>query len=109
MSEQTFVEDRADHQRTPYLFNGKELDKETGLYYYGARYYDPRISMFLGVDPLAKAKKDFKIAFNMDDENIYGYYYLALVYKKERDLKKFYDNYEKAKNNGLQSELYLKE
>ena len=26
MSEQTFVEDRADHQRTPYLFNGKELD-----------------------------------------------------------------------------------
>jgi len=53
MSKQTFVEDRTDHQRTPYLFNGKELDKETGLYYYGARYYDPRISMFYGVDPMA--------------------------------------------------------
>ncbi len=30
---ETFFEDRHDHHRTPYLFNGKELDKETGLYY----------------------------------------------------------------------------
>ena len=37
---------------TPYLFNAKELDEETGLYYYGARYMDPKISMWLGVDPL---------------------------------------------------------
>ncbi|GJM65017.1 hypothetical protein PEDI_55690 [Persicobacter diffluens] len=36
------------------MFNGKELDDETGLYYYGARYYDPRSSVFLGVDPLAE-------------------------------------------------------
>jgi hypothetical protein len=38
----------------PYLFNGKELDTETGLYYYGARYYDPKTSIFLNVDPLAE-------------------------------------------------------
>ncbi|MFV0505156.1 MAG: RHS repeat-associated core domain-containing protein [Bacteroidales bacterium] len=37
---------------TPYLFNGKELDEETGLYYYGARYYNPRISLWYGVDPM---------------------------------------------------------
>jgi RHS repeat-associated protein len=30
------------------------LDEETGLYYYGARYYDPRISMWYGVDPMAE-------------------------------------------------------
>lgn len=35
-----------------YLFNGKELDEETGLYYYGARYYDPRISLWLSTDPM---------------------------------------------------------
>ncbi|WP_369682220.1 RHS repeat-associated core domain-containing protein, partial [Apibacter mensalis] len=29
------------------MFNGKELDEETGLYYYGARYYNPRESVFL--------------------------------------------------------------
>jgi len=38
----------------PYKFNGKELDKETGLYYYGARYYDPKVSLWLGVDALAQ-------------------------------------------------------
>lgn len=37
---------------TPYLFNGKELDEETGLYYYGARYYDPRTSLWLSTDPM---------------------------------------------------------
>ena len=39
---------------TPYLFNGKELDVETGLYYYGARYYDPNTSIWEGVDPLTE-------------------------------------------------------
>ena len=38
----------------PYLFNGKELDTETGLYYYGARYYDPKVSIFVNVDPLVE-------------------------------------------------------
>jgi RHS repeat-associated protein len=36
----------------PYKFNGKELDQETGYYYYGARYYDPSIAIWLGTDPL---------------------------------------------------------
>jgi RHS repeat-associated protein len=36
----------------PYLFNGKELDVETGLYYFGARYYDPRIGLWTAPDPL---------------------------------------------------------
>ena len=34
-----------------YKFNGKELDDATQMYYYGARYYDPRISIFVSVDP----------------------------------------------------------
>ncbi|MCC2589516.1 RHS repeat-associated core domain-containing protein [Chryseobacterium sp. MFBS3-17] len=37
-----------------YKFNAKEQDVETGLYYYGARYYNPRISTWYGVDPLAE-------------------------------------------------------
>src|SRR5574344_58447 len=36
----------------PYKFNGKELDQETGYYYYGARYYDPITTLWLGTDPL---------------------------------------------------------
>ena len=38
---------------SPYLFNGKELDEETGLYYYGARYYDPKTSVWYSVDPFS--------------------------------------------------------
>ncbi|MCI3937942.1 hypothetical protein MQX03_12080 [Chryseobacterium aahli] len=38
----------------PYKFNGKELDMATGYYYYGARYYDPKRSFWLSVDPLAE-------------------------------------------------------
>ena len=35
----------------PYKFTAKELDEETGLYYYGARYLDPRYSRWISTDP----------------------------------------------------------
>ena len=35
----------------PYKFTGKELDEETGLYYYGARYLDPKYSRWISTDP----------------------------------------------------------
>ena len=44
----------SNYYNTPFKFNGKELDEETRLYYYGARYYDPRGSIWLSVDPLAE-------------------------------------------------------
>jgi RHS repeat-associated protein len=44
---------------SPYKFNGKELDDSTGLYYYGARYYDPRISVWMSVDPLAEKAPNY--------------------------------------------------
>ncbi len=51
---EVFVEERNATWSTPYKFNGKEQDEETGLCYYGARYYDPRTSVWLSVDPLAE-------------------------------------------------------
>lgn len=50
---ETFVDEHSNTDAIPYLFNGKELDEETGLYYYGARYYDPRASIWESVDPSA--------------------------------------------------------
>jgi RHS repeat-associated protein len=38
---------------TRYKFNAKEKDEETGLYYYGARYYTPDLSVWLSVDPMS--------------------------------------------------------
>ena len=46
------VDEHSSSEKLPYKFNGKQFDEETGLYYYGARYMDPKISMWLGVDPL---------------------------------------------------------
>ena len=48
-----FIEQNGSYN-TPYKYNGKELDAETGLYYYGARYYNPELSLWLSVDPLAE-------------------------------------------------------
>jgi RHS repeat-associated protein len=50
---EVFVDQRRTGFGTPYKFNAKELDCESGYYYYEARYYDPRMARFLSVDPLA--------------------------------------------------------
>ena len=36
----------------PYLFTGRRLDEETGLYYYRARMYDAELGRFVGRDPI---------------------------------------------------------
>ena len=46
-----------------YLFTGRELDSETGLYYYRRRYYDYRIGRFTSRDPLGY----------LPDVNLYRY------------------------------------
>jgi RHS repeat-associated protein len=35
-----------------YAFTGREWDAESGLYYYRARYYDPKIGRFISEDPI---------------------------------------------------------
>ncbi|PAW93179.1 hypothetical protein CKK33_06590 [Mucilaginibacter sp. MD40] len=37
-----------------YLYNGKELQEETGDYDYGARHYDPVITRWVAMDPMAE-------------------------------------------------------
>ena len=47
-------EEYSSSEDLPYKFNGKQFDKETGLYYYGARYLNPMVNIWYGVDPLAE-------------------------------------------------------
>ncbi|MCK9614270.1 MAG: hypothetical protein M0R48_02055 [Candidatus Omnitrophica bacterium] len=51
---------------TNYKFTGKELDS-TGLYFYGARYYDPEIGRFITADTITQAP------FNPQTLNRYSY------------------------------------
>ena len=48
------VDEHSSSEDMPYKFNGKEMDAETGLYYYGARYLNPVTCLWYGVDPLAE-------------------------------------------------------
>ncbi len=48
---ETFIEEHKNSNNSPYKFNGKELDEESGLYYYGARYYSSRENLWISVDP----------------------------------------------------------
>jgi len=49
---EVLFEEHSSSFSSPYLFNGKELDRETNLSYYGARYLDMKTSLWLSVDPL---------------------------------------------------------
>ena len=48
----------------PFTYTGRELDSESGLYYYRARYYDAQTGRFLSEDP---------IRFDGGDGNLYRY------------------------------------
>ena len=51
---EALIDEHATSFESPWKFNGKELDAETGLYYYGARYYEPVLALWYGVDALAE-------------------------------------------------------
>ncbi|MEK6858361.1 MAG: RHS repeat-associated core domain-containing protein [Nanoarchaeota archaeon] len=54
-------------QESRYLFTGKEFDRSTDLYYYGARYYDPITNHFIQPD------SQIQDVYNPQDLNRYSY------------------------------------
>ena len=69
-SGEIFVENHMnDGLNSQYKFNGKEQDGETGYYYYGARYYNPRVSLWLNVDPLADYNPFYNSEHYIDGEH----------------------------------------
>ena len=48
-----WVDQRNASWNAPYTFSGKEKDVETGYSYFGARYYDSGLSIWLSVDPMS--------------------------------------------------------
>ncbi len=48
-----FLDQRSTTWNSRYTFSGKERDNETGYSYFGARYYNSDLSIWLSVDPLS--------------------------------------------------------
>ncbi len=66
---ETFIEEHKNSHNSPYKFNGKELDEESGLYYYGARYLDMRYSIWNSTDPLSGYNPIFEDEHYIDFEH----------------------------------------
>ena len=47
-----------------YRFAGREYDEESGLIYFGARYYDPELGQFLSKDPAESSANPYEYASN---------------------------------------------
>jgi len=77
-----------------YKYTGKELDSETGLYYYGARYYKPELGRFIQADALKGSIGD-PLSMN------------RYAYVKNNPLK-YVDPSGNAEGNPLDSEFYTK-
>jgi len=64
-------------------FTGKEFDEETGLYYFGARYYDARTSVWVSANPILGAYLDGKTGmggvYNSFNLGVYSYGHLNPV------------------------------
>ncbi|MDR1876887.1 MAG: RHS repeat-associated core domain-containing protein [Flavobacteriaceae bacterium] len=71
---EVFLEEKNDKWNTPYKFNAKEFDEETGLYYYGARYFDSKISVWYSVDPLAGYNPIFETEHYINGQHNGGVY-----------------------------------
>ena len=86
---ETWVEEHSNTQRTPYLFTAKELDEETGLYYFGARYYDPRTSVWQSPDPILGSymlgERGGNGVFAPANLNLYGYVHQRPVIARDPD------------------------
>ncbi len=64
---EVFLEEKNAKWNTPYLFTSKELDRETGMYYFGARYQDPKLGIMMSVDQMAEKYPNwssYNYAFN---------------------------------------------
>ena len=72
--ESLISEHRNNGYNAPWKFNGKELDVNTGLYYYGARYYDPKYSLWISVDPLADFNPHMNDEHYIEGEHNHGVY-----------------------------------
>ena len=106
---ETWIDEGHETSLLGYKSTGKELDEETGYYYFGARYYDPQVSSWISTDPalpeympnskdlfFAESKFDYKKLagqggiYNTYNMNLYAYGFNNPIKFFDPDGKKVY-------------------
>ena len=114
---EVLFEEHSTNKTMPYLFNGKELDQETNLTYFGARYLDMKTSLWLNTDPLSGYNPTFEHehyidgqhnsgVFNPMNLNTYGYTYQnPILYidpnGKQVEWSKYWEDIKEFVNNPI--------
>jgi RHS repeat-associated protein len=83
-----WVDEGHDTSLFPYKYTGKIQDEETGLVYFGARYYDPKISSWISTDPADRFSKNS----NPISLNLYQYATLNPLRMVDPDGRLEYDS-----------------
>ena len=89
---ETWVQEKATNaQSMPYKFTAKELDPETNLYYYGARYYDAQLSRWVSADKALKDYLPLKDTFKVQEEDVQlrNGLYKGNAYLPNNDINKY--------------------
>jgi RHS repeat-associated protein len=82
---ESWISELTTSERVPYLFTGKELDQDTGLYYFGARYYDPRTALWVSPDPILGRYLSNEGAFVPINFALYSYSWNSPVQLRDPD------------------------
>ena len=101
------VSESGDHVENPFTYTSRELDKETGNYYYRERYYNSQIGRFISEDPIAFSGGDvnlYRYCLN-DPTNYYDPFGLKVKIKGDKYHKKYKELYEKMKKTKKGGEM----
>ncbi|WP_348655499.1 RHS repeat-associated core domain-containing protein [uncultured Roseivirga sp.] len=81
-----------------YLYNGKELQEETGWYDYGARLFDPAIGRFIQVDPLAEVTQEAWTPYHYVKNNPIKYIDPdGMIWKDQKEADRLKENVQNRK------------
>lgn len=78
------LQDEVSLEFAPYFFRGLELDRETGMYYRGDRYFHPRTGFWLSLDPQTQDFGD--LTYDTRPEGFSFYQYAGTFAEEEENI-----------------------
>jgi len=102
---EAWIDQQSTSWNAPYTFTGKIKDAETGYNYFGARYYDSQLSVWLSVDPMSDQYPSLSpytycannpvMMVDPDGKKVINYYTKVVEFYQNRvnSLNKLIENY----------------